>query len=344
MSDLLAYAEVRKLAATLGIDPAELDGFDELGAPQLRELRDAIKNRWFERYRGAFDTIVALAKFVPTPIAAKLAEHAFGPCLSAQAAALLPPKQVADIAVKAPPSFLAATPRHLDPPRISPILDHIPLAVLRATTREVLDRGDYIGLAQFADHVRPELIQSIVDVIDSDEHLLATGQYIESDETLNRLIRLLTDDRVRSAVDTALGTSRELRLQGIGLLSRLDDANLARVEQEVLLADPAALAAVAHDVLDAGVQSALLHVATKLQPATAVHLLGSVTDEQLNEIARRITEAEMVAALLDLADKVDEPTLRRLAALEEFPAVRQVAVRSGLGERFDGITAATTDA
>ncbi|WP_034271518.1 hypothetical protein [Haloechinothrix halophila] len=339
MSDLLAYAEVRKLAATLGIEPTELDGFDELGATRLRELRDAIKNRWFERYRGAFDKIIALAKFVPTPIAAKLAEHAFGPFLSAQAAALLPPKQVADIAVKAPPSFLAATPRHLDPPRITPILDHIPLAVLRATTREVLDRGDHIGLAQFADHVPPELIQSIVDVIDSDEHLLATGQYIESDQTLNRLIRLLTDDRVRSAVDTALGTSRESRLQGIGLLSRLDDANLARVEREILLADPAALAAVAHDVLDAGVQSALLHVATKLEPATAVHLIGSVTDEQLNELARRITEAETVAALLDLADKVDVPTMRRLAALDEFPSVRQIAERSGLGDRLDAITA-----
>lgn len=323
MSDLLAYAEVRKLAATMGIDPAELHGFDELGAQQVRQLRDAIKNRWFERYRGAFDKIVTLARYVPTPVAAKLAEHAFGPFLSAQAAALLPPKQVADIAAKAPPYFLAATPRHLDPPRITPILDHLPLAVLRTTTREVLARGDYIGLAQFADHVHPELIQSIVDVIESDEHLLTTGQYIETDDTLNRLIRLLPDDRVRSAVTTALGASSALRLQGIGLLSRLDDTNMARVEPEILRAEPDALATVVHDVLDAGAQYELLHVATKLAPATAVHLISAITDEQLNEIARRTTSGDMISALLDLAIKLDEPTLRRLASLDSFPAVRR---------------------
>jgi hypothetical protein len=342
MSDLLAYAEVRKLAATLGVDTAELDGFDALGAPHLRELRDAIKNRWFERYHSAFDKIVALAKFVPTPLAAKLAEHAFGPFLSAQAAALLPPKQVADIAAKAPPSFLAATPRYLDPPRIAPILDHLPMPVLRAATREVLALGDYIGVAQFADHVRPELVQSIVDVIDSDEHLLATGQYIESDQTLNRLIGLLADDRVRSAVDTALGASSALRLQGIGLLSRLDQANLARVEREIRRVDPAALVAVAHEVLDAGVQFELLHVAGKVERETAVHLINALTDDQLDEIARRVTDGDMVSALLDLADKVDEPTLRRLVALDGFPAVREVALSCRLGDRFDAVTGSVT--
>lgn len=102
------------------------------------------------------------------------------------------------------------------------------------------------------------------------------------------------------------------------------------------------MVAVAHEVLDAGVQFELLHVAAKVERETAVHLINALTDDQLDEIARRVTDGDMVSALLDLADKVDEPTLRRLVALNGFAAVRDVAMSCRLGDRFDAVTGSVT--
>lgn len=55
--------------------------------------------------------------------------------------------------------------------------------------------------------------------------------------------------------------------------------------REIRRVDPAALVAVAHEVLDAGVQFELLHVAAKVERETAVHLINALTDDQLDEIA-----------------------------------------------------------
>lgn len=278
MVDPLARAEISKLAAQLGVDSDELDGFEELGAADLRSLREAIDARWLDRFRGGLETIVIGAKFLPPGVAAKIAEHAFGPFLSAQVAGLLPPRKAAEIAAKTPPSFLADIPRYVNPAKVSPILAHVPPNTLRAAVKEVLARKDYLGIATFADQVSPELIRVVVEAMDSDEQLLGTGQFIESAETVNHLIAVLSDERVRSAARTTVTGATELRVQGVALLCRLDESNIARVEPELLDADAATLTSFADTVLAEGVAGELLGALNTLSDNTKAHLVGALPD------------------------------------------------------------------
>jgi hypothetical protein len=290
MANLLARAEITKLAAQLGVESDELAGFEQFGSADLRALREAIDARWLDRYRGGLETMAVGAKFLPAALAAKIAEHAFGPFLAAQVAGLLPPRKAAEIAAKTPPSFLADIPRYVNPVKVSPILAHVPQDVLRAAIKEVLARKDYIGIATFADHVSPDLIRVVVAAMDSDQQLLGTGQFIESAETVNRVLAALPDEKLRSAVHTTLTGTTELRLQGVALLARLDEANKVRVAPELLGADAGTLTSFADTVLAEGAVDELLSAVITLPAKTMAHVVNALPADSFDRLAGAATD------------------------------------------------------
>lgn len=147
--------ELTKLARVLGTDAQELDFLEGTDLAALRELRNSVSDHLIRQGQADFDRVGAVARYLPTGVAAKLADHALGPQLSGRMAGLLSLEQIAEFVDRLPASFLAELAPVVDLRAIGPLIAAISEPKLAAAARVLIERDDWITIAAFIDSTPP---------------------------------------------------------------------------------------------------------------------------------------------------------------------------------------------
>jgi hypothetical protein len=223
--DLERQAELQRLARILGVEPDALAPLAEAAPQDLRTLSETVADHLHERHAGAFEKVIAVAGKLPAGMNAKLAQHAMGPALSARAAALLEPKQAADLARRLPPLFLADIAAQVDLRRVGPLLDGIEPSVMAETGQELRRREEWVVLGTFVGHVDREVLPELLEAFDA-EALLRAGFFVDDPGRFDSIVRSLSDERIDELL--AAAADHDLWTQAIGMCAHLGDRQLTR--------------------------------------------------------------------------------------------------------------------
>ncbi|MET9491089.1 hypothetical protein [Nocardia sp. NPDC006630] len=285
---LVAVAETTKLARILGItDPTELDFLVDLPPAAIREFRERVTDRLFDRDTKRLRGVAAGAKLVPVAISAKVAERAFGPVLCAAVASAVDPGKAIDIAKSLPASFLAEIAVQLDPRRTAAIISAVPPRMVVDAARELLAVGDHITMGRFV-HVVPEPSLRAAAPVMSDVDLLRIAFLLEDKSAIDNVLHIVSD-RVPGVIRAA--AEQSMWAEGIDLLDSIAPHNRAWIGNITASLGP--------DVLDALVQAVYeLDAWTTLLPITS-----AMSHDSLRLFAERpaVHAEPVLAAVMDTA-------------------------------------------
>lgn len=216
--DLETRAEITKLAVLLGVDEAELEFLTALPAGALRRFRDRATDALYAQDKDRLEVAAQAAKLLPVAVAAKIAQHGFGPMLSAALAGLLEPSRAVGISERVPTDFLTESSIHLDPRRAADVVAALPPATVAQVGRALAARGLHVIAGRFVSYLPPESLRQAVAALD-DADLLRTAFVLEDKGRLDELAEL-TRPRWSALVETA--RREELWTQALDLIGHLN--------------------------------------------------------------------------------------------------------------------------
>ena len=187
-------AEVAKLARALDVEPEELAALEGLSPEAVQQLRFDVADAMFEAGRKHFARIAAAAKVLPGPIAAKLAQHALGPLLSARAAALLERSQAQDLARRLPSRFLADIAVEIDVRHAGPIIGAVSADRIARAAAHLEERGEYVAMGGFVHCLEDDALEAVLAVL-SDESLVEVAFLLDDPSRIDDILAMLPDDR-----------------------------------------------------------------------------------------------------------------------------------------------------
>jgi hypothetical protein len=215
MSDALhSSAEVQKLARCLGTEPERLAALESCPPKALRKLRHQVGDHLLEADHTAFSRAAAASSAVPATVAAKLAQVALGPLLTARVAALMDEDRVMGIIKRLPDDFLAKVALELDPRHARHVLLGIPPERMADAAAQLDRRGEHVAMSGFCAHITPDALAAVVEVLSADA-LLRVGFLLEAPERLDGIVASLSDERLTEVVELAHAEGREDELAGI---------------------------------------------------------------------------------------------------------------------------------
>jgi hypothetical protein len=233
---LAARAEILKLARLLDREPERLAYLDPVPAAELSELREQITEVLFASSSKTLTRLAAASRLLPVGVVATIAQHAFGPLLAARVTGLIEPNRAVEIAARLPPAFLADIAIELDPRRASKVIAAIPAAQIRAVTRELAEREEYVTMGRFVGHLPDASVYAALDEVD-DRALLRIAFVLERKERLDELIELLGRERYDGLV--AAAASADLWPEVLDLLSHLGPVRQRELIELTRQRDPA---------------------------------------------------------------------------------------------------------
>ncbi|MDN5861538.1 MAG: hypothetical protein L0H84_23295 [Pseudonocardia sp.] len=362
MTALEVRAEIIKLARVLGRDADELRFLAAIPAADVRHLRETTQQHLFDADRATFRKLAAASKLLPTRITAVIAQKAFAPVFVARIAGEMPTDRAIDIAQRMDTGFLADVTLELDPRSVGPIIQGMPVPVVRDVALELVRRGEFITIGLFVGHLTTAAIEHVMAAIPDEEHLLRIALFIEARERIPTLVGMLSDLRLRRMLALATDESKDLWGPALALMAHVDPATqrtlgdlLAQESDETLTRllrrsqaedlwpailpvvasmSPAAQARLLRidaladpDVLRGIVESAqehdLLDAVLPLWTTTAVDDVAAAVPTQLQDrLTDEVERAGLWPQLFDLAAAIPAADRRGLAG-----AVRRIAVR-----------------
>lgn len=237
MADPLSRIEVTKLARELGCEEAEVAFLADRPSAELRELRTAITRARFARHADQFRRLAGFAGTVPSGLAAKAAQVALGPVLSARVAAVIDPDQAVGLARQLRPGFLADVSLHLDPVAVAPIIGRLPESLIVTVGRELLARGEHLVLGRFVSVVTTNASLAVVEQASAGD-LLQIALFTEEQSALDDVVNGLPVDRLAGVVRHAVDHDRaDDAVTLLAALSGSRDHLLAAVDEAGLPAD-----------------------------------------------------------------------------------------------------------
>ncbi|MTE16385.1 hypothetical protein [Nocardia aurantiaca] len=318
---LVAVAEITKLARLLGIsDATELDFLADLPPAAIREYRERVTDRLFDRDTKRLEGIATASKIVPVGISAKIAERAFGPILCAAIASAVEPQRAVDIAKSLPSKFLAECAVQLDPRRTAAVIAAVPPRMVTDVARELLSRGDHITMGRFV-HVVPEPTLRATAPVMSDPDLLRIGFLLEDKNAIDDVLHVLADrvpGIIRSAYDQSMWA------EGIDLLDSISPHNRPWIGDIT--------AGLGGDVLDG-----LITAATELDAwSTLLPITSAMSHNSLRLFAERPTvhTDEVLAAIMDAALDGGQ-WINLLPLASHLPAPQLAFIAARVGEQSD---------
>ena len=213
-------AEILKLARLLEVAPADLAYLEAVDAESLRALREQATEHLFAADRRHLQSLAAAATKLPGALVAKMAQHVFGPLLSARVAGLLETAHAIDLAKHLPPPFLAEIGIHIDPRHVVDVLASMPPERVVTIAQELAARNEHVAMGRFVGHMPDGAIVAAIEVL-ADADLLRTAFVIEGDGALERVLALLPRDRLAGALCAAV--EEDLWSEGLELVHRLPD-------------------------------------------------------------------------------------------------------------------------
>ncbi|MGV9667404.1 hypothetical protein ACWDUL_05875 [Nocardia niigatensis] len=318
---LVAVAEITKLARLLGIsDPTELDFLADLPPAAIREYRERVTDRLFDRDTKRLKAIATASSIVPVGISSKIAERAFGPLLCAVVASAVEPRRAIDIAKSLSPAFLAECAVQLDPRRTADILAAVPPTMVTDVARELLSHGDHITMSRFV-HVIPEPALRAAAPVMSDADLLRIAFLLEDKTAIDNVLHVITD-RVPGVIRAAY--TQDMWAEGIDLLDSIAPHNRPWIGDIT--------AALGGDVLDT-----LITAVAELDAwPTLLPITSAMSHDSLRLFAERPTvhTETVLGAIMDSAlDGGQWVNLLPLASHLPTPQLAFIAAR--LGEQDD---------
>lgn len=206
MADLRSRVEVTKLASELGTSTEKLGFLAEHDADQVRELRTAVAGAMFGRNEDRLVRIASLTNLIPPALAAKIAEIALGPMLSARVAGVLNPTDAVRLAKHLDPPFLTEVSKSLDPQRVEPILRRLPTDLVVDVGRRLLAQGEHLTLGRFVAAVELEAALGVVDGANGSD-LLQVALHTEEPEALEAIVERLPDKVLGTVIRAAADES-----------------------------------------------------------------------------------------------------------------------------------------
>ena len=304
--DLAARAELVKLARALGTTRDAVAFAAPLGTAGIRELRERVVAALYDEHRAAFRRVAAITRTLPMPVNVRITLRAFPPLLAARVAGEMAPERAAEMANRLPVEYLAESCVHLDPRRAGPLVSRLDPDRVLAVVAELVDRGDFVTLGRLLDAASEQLLAHLAAAI-SDVALLRIGCYAESGAQLSRAVGVLTPERLRGIVHTAVTGPADLRAAGLAMIGRLDDPALCGRLAEYAAEEPdEVLTAVLRTALDEGAVGELLGAVTAMGEQARRRVVG------LPALDDEATRTRLVTAAADLGLL---PTLAPLDAL-----------------------------
>ncbi|WP_405493970.1 hypothetical protein [Streptomyces sp. NBC_00096] len=234
----MSRAEVEKIARLVGADAGELGFLRGLPDEDVRTFREQVSGVLNDGAPEMLDRIAAATKLVPAGVAAAISQKALGPRLAAGVAGRLEAGRAADIISKLPVSFTAEACGHLDPRKISGIVDRLDEGLVVRIAVTLAENRDHLTMGRFVGHMRDQVLRRILEQVD-DAVVLRAGFYVDLPERLPRILELMGDDRLAAVVraaaaeglwEEALGVAAmvggDQRLRIAELTARLDGTEL----------------------------------------------------------------------------------------------------------------------
>ncbi|MDT9592498.1 hypothetical protein RDV89_05430 [Nocardioides zeae] len=223
---LATRLEVVKLAHELDLGVDELAFLAGRAADDVRELRVAVTAALHARHQARFARLAALVGVVPLGVAARAAELAIGPVVSARVAAALGPEDAVRLAQRVSPGFLAEIALSLDPVRSAEIVRSLDDRLVVEVGRLLLEQGEHLVLARFVSVVEaPVALEIVADA--SPAALLEVALLADDRSVLGGLVAALDDDVLVAVLDHCHGTGGET--DALSLVTSLDLAGRTRV-------------------------------------------------------------------------------------------------------------------
>ena len=230
-----ALAEVVRLAAVLGVEPAEVAYLEDLDPGTVRSLCERTIDVLHDSGAEGFRRIATAARVIPAPLAASVAERALGPVSCALIAGAVDSGKAVDIARRLRPEFLAAVAVHADPRRIGELIGGLPQERIVRAAVVLVEEGHHVTVARLAASLHLTVVHAVVDEI-GDPDILRTAFFLDDAAHLDGIAAGLADERLVGIVRAA--RDAELWMEGVALVARLSDAQRGRVGALVDVHEP----------------------------------------------------------------------------------------------------------
>ncbi len=189
------HAEILKLARLLQRKPEELAYLEQVPLKDLESLRDQVIEALFTDHEAVLRRLAAASRLLPVALVASLSENTFGPILSARIAGLMDPERADEVGQRLSVQFVADIAIELDPRRLRDVIARIPPDRIRAVTRVLARRQEYVTMGRFVGHLKDDALAAAINELNDDE-LVETFLVMEDPPELDRLARLTDADRV----------------------------------------------------------------------------------------------------------------------------------------------------
>lgn len=223
-----AEAEVTRLARLLRCAPEDVAFLRRFEAAELRALRLAVFERMYADHHNTYSRIGSASRLLPIKVTAPLAERMLPARVSAGVVGSLPPEHAATMARRMSVGYVADVSMLLSPTLAAPVLSRLPVDVVVRVAQVLDERGDHATMAEIVSALTDEQVTGVVDSIDDAATLVQVALRITDEAALQRLTRLLPEERMREMLRWA---SRRAGLwpELMGLLGRLPAAQRKRL-------------------------------------------------------------------------------------------------------------------
>jgi len=316
MSRLDHLAETIKLARLLAVEPEALAFLADLDHQTLRALRERLSDTLFEDTRPMLQRAAKASRLLPLALIAKVGERVFGPVLCARMASLMDPARAIAVAQRMPDAFLADVSALLDPGRAEAVITGIPADRVVAAARVLAARGDHVTLARFVGFLPDATIRAVIEAIPDDEALLRTAFFLESKDTLDRLVGLVPLPRLRRVVARVAAAGEELWAEALALITHVGESWRRTLGDLAAEQDERALAELIHATSRLNLWPSVLPVIAAMSEGSQRRLMAIPevrTDATVRAIVLATDAASAWERLLPMVLHMEEDLRRRVA-------------------------------
>jgi hypothetical protein len=213
-------AEIERLAVLLRCTSREIGFLGRFAAHEIRALRLAVFDRMYADHQQTYARIAAASRLLPVKVTAPLAQRMLPARVSAGVVSSLPPDHAATMSGRMSVEYVADVSSYLSPAHAEPVLTRLTVDLVTQVADVLCERRDYNTMAEIVGALTDEQVVAVVDDIADPETLVQVALRVTDPEALERLARVLPEERLQAMVAFA-GRRTRLWPELAGLLSRL---------------------------------------------------------------------------------------------------------------------------
>lgn len=316
-------AECQRLAHLLGCGTAELDFLAHLDIAELRLVRLAARDCLGQAQRPLLQRAVQASRLLPATLIASIGEHTLGPLLCARFCDFMSQPHLTSICRHLSPAFMADVGLHLEVDKLCEMAQSMPPATVRALTREVLQRQEYILLGEVLDRLPPALLRHVAREFTEGEPYLRTMFFVESPARRQEIVELLPEGVLLDSMRAVARSPEALLPQALSLTLEVSPAWQRRMMLYTLESGDSLLADMVAGIVRLELWGIALPLVQRFTPEEIAHLMQlpawrdpDVLETLLKGGARQVLRPWVEVMLAQLPPELAAPARARLAAMD----------------------------